>query len=222
MLSDEEIGELPLQRTKSEIFSDNMSLGLHAVAQPLTILRASLWKTHTDQMGLEDLRELAASSAVEIERVCNQFNWLRQILSTEVLAPELVELPIVPLLSSVTDGFKRGFEQEGVSLRLIAPRTSLLVLIDSGRTTSALASLLLVARGLSRKGDTIDLILTDDLGEAHVVVRNLTSQVDTLNTEWKLSLALAGANIRSQDGSLSWSLNPFCAKVDLLTVRHAA
>jgi RNA polymerase sigma factor (sigma-70 family) len=51
----------------------NLSHGIHAAAQPLTILLASLNKAHTDRMNTEELRELTASSSEEVQRVCTLF-----------------------------------------------------------------------------------------------------------------------------------------------------
>jgi hypothetical protein len=57
----------------SEQFCSNLAQGIHAAAQPLAVLVASLSTDHTDQMNCDELRELAASSAVEVQRVCASF-----------------------------------------------------------------------------------------------------------------------------------------------------
>ena len=93
--------ESPALRSASERLCLNLSRGLHAAAQPLAILRASLGASQTDRLSLFELRELAANSAAEVERVCTLFSALQQLVSIESVEPHLSPTPIAPLLAHV-------------------------------------------------------------------------------------------------------------------------
>jgi hypothetical protein len=73
----------------------SLAQGIHAAAQPLTVLLASLSKAHTDPMNSDELRHLTASSAVEIQRVCTLFSSLQQIVMAECIQPQRISSPVL-------------------------------------------------------------------------------------------------------------------------------
>jgi len=203
-------------RSAFDTFCLNLSRCIHAAAQPLTVLRASLDNNHTDQMSIEELRELAASSAVEVQRLCTHFSCLQQLVSTESVKPHLSETPIQPLLEHVADGVNLLFEEDGIFFRSTVSDTCQPVLIDRARTLQALSTVLLIAHAISHPRDTVELIASSSSSNSvRVVVRNLTSYVDAMNPEASLSMAFAEANIRSQEADFSWSLQPFSVQMEL-------
>lgn len=191
-------------------------MGIHAAAQPLAVLRAGLDGIHTDGMSIGELRELVASSNMEVERVCALFGFMQQIVSAVSIKPDLLETQLLPLLTHATDGVDLLFERDGMFLRSTASDTCLSALINPARTLQALSSVLLVAHSVSKPLDTIELIASSSSsGVVRVVVQNEHSYVDAMNAEQSLNMALAAANIRSQQASLSWSLQPFSVQIDL-------
>ena len=84
---------------------------------------ASLSKGHTDRMSTDELRELTASSAVEVQRVCTLFSCLQQLVMAASIKPQLSPTSILPLLAYVTDGVDLLFQQDGISLRSVVPDT---------------------------------------------------------------------------------------------------
>lgn len=199
----------------SATFCSHLAHGLHAAAQPLTILLASLGKGHTDPMSTAELRDLTASSAIQVQRVCSLFSCLQQLVIAESVTPRLSSTPILPLLTHVVDGVNLMFEKDGMSLSSVVPDNCRPVLINGERTHQALMSVLLIAHLLSKTKDTIELIAVSRADMVQVIVRNANSFVDRMDTEASLSMALAEANIRSQQGNLSWSLQPFGVQIEL-------
>jgi hypothetical protein len=101
-------------------------------------------------------------------------------------------------------------------LRSTAPETCLPALINPPRTLQALSSVLLIAHAVSKPQDTIELTASPSSSNAvRVVVQNVHSYVDAMSAEQSLNMALAEANIRSQQASLSWSLQPFNVQIEL-------
>jgi hypothetical protein len=205
-----------MPKSASETLCLNLARGLHAAAQPLAILRAGLDKSYIDTMNAQELRELAASSALEVERVCSLFSWLRQLVSVESIKPHLAETPLPPLLANAADGVNLLFERDGMTLRSTMPAGCSQVFISRERTLQALSSVLLVAHSVSHPRDTIDLTASSPSSHAaRIVVQNTHSYVDALNAEQSFCMALAETNMRSQEASLSWSLRPFGVQIEL-------
>jgi hypothetical protein len=153
---------------------------------------------------------------MEVERVCQLFSFMQQLVSAASVKPELSETPILPLLARVTNGVELLFVSDGMFLRSIASDAFPPVLINPARTLQALSSVLLVAHALSHPQDTIELITSSPCSNTvRVVVQNVHALVDAVNAEQSLNMALAEANIRSQQASLSWSLQPFSVQIEL-------
>lgn len=209
--------QCPPPRSASEALCSNLSRGLHAAAQPLAILRASLGVGHVDRLSVDELRTLVATSAVEVERVCTLFSGLQQLVSLESIQPRLSPTPLLPLLAQVVEGVELLFKADGMFLQPEWPETCPPVLIDSGRAQQALSGVLLVAHAVSRAPDTAELIVFPGLDTVRVVVRNLNSQVGALDGEARLGMAIAEANFSSQRAVFSWSLRPFNVLIQLQT-----
>jgi hypothetical protein len=199
----------------SEILCSNLAQGIHAAAQPLAVLLASLSQGHTDQMNSDELRELTASSAVEVQRVCTLFSCLQQLVITESVKPQLSPTPILPLLAYAADGVNLLFQQDGITLSSVVPDTCPPVLINSARTLQALSRVLLVAHRLSGPRDKVELIASPSASAVQIVVRNLRLSAAVIDAEVSLSIAVAEANMRSQQAGLSLSLQPFTVRIDL-------
>jgi hypothetical protein len=216
MSSNNELPDSSTQEAATGRFSENLLRGIHDAAQPLTILRASLGKDQTDRMSLIELRELATSSAVEVERVCTFFNFLQQLVIIEAVKPQLSEMPIEPLVAYATEGVNLLFARDGMFLRTTITDSCRPVLINRARTLEALSGVLLVAHVASDAQDTIELIASSSSSHAvNILVRNANSHLETMHEEARLRLALAEANLRSQHATVSWSLQPFCVQIGL-------
>lgn len=203
-------------RSSSEILCSNLAQGLHAAAQPLTVLQTSLNSGLADQMSMEDFRELMASSALEVDRVCRFFSCLRQLVSTESNKPQLSATQILPMLANVADGVSQLFEKNGTFFCYLVPETCDAVLIDGARTLQALSSVLLIAHAVSNVHETVELIASStSTDRVRIVVQNTNANLDVLSAEASLSMALAEANMRSQQAAFTLSLRPFRVQIEL-------
>jgi hypothetical protein len=199
----------------SEILCSHLAQGIHAAAQPLAVLLASLSKDYTDRMNSDELRELTASSAAEVQRVCTLFSCLQQLVMAESIKPQLSPTPLLPLLAYAADGVNLLFQQDGISLRSVLPDACPPVLIHRVRTLQALSRVLLIVHGLSHAQDTVELIASASANAVQIVIQNLNSSAAMINAEARLSMAVAEANMRSQQAGLSLSLQPFTVFIEL-------
>jgi hypothetical protein len=222
MIKQTESGECSASRSSSELLYSNLSKGLHAAAQPLTILRAGLGMGLAGRLSLAEIRALVATSSVEVERVCDLFDYLQQIVNVAKTKPSLTAALILPLVADATDGVYALFEHDGMALSSMLPDACDPVLIDKMRTHRALSSVLLIVHGLSRERDTVELIVSSSPPNSiRIVVRNLNLYLDALNEASSLSMAIADANIRSQQAGFSWNLQPFSVEIEFQTVQIA-
>jgi hypothetical protein len=201
--------------SSSEILCSNLAQGIHAVAQPLAVLMASLGKSHTDLMNLDELRELTASSAAEVQRACTLFGCLQQLVMVETVEPHLSPTPLLPVLAYAAEGVDLLLQKDGVVLRAVTPEFCPPVLIHRARTLQALSRVLLMVHSLSRAQHTVELIATPSANTVQVVVRNLNVSVGAINAEGRLSMAVAEANMRSQHAAFALSLSPFTVCMEL-------
>jgi hypothetical protein len=202
----------------SQVLCLHLARGLHAAAQPLTILMASLCKGHTDGLNVDELRALTARSAIEVQRVCGLFSGLQELVIAENSTPELSATPIVSLLAEVVDGVRQMFENDGMSLCSSVNDACTPVLIDRARTYQALSSVLLVCHSLARAQDRIELVASPSCRGIEIEVRNPRSSREACHPEANLGMALAEANIRSQRGEFWWGLQPFTVRIELLSL----
>lgn len=198
-----------------DILCSNLSHGIHAAAQPLTILLASLSKAHTDQMSTAELRELTESSSEEVQRVCTLFSYLQDLVVAESIRPKLSATAIPPLLASAAEGVQLLFHKQGIILDSTVPETCPLVLINGPRTLRALSSVLLTVHALSSVRDHVEMIASTSTHGMQIVLRNLNLSVASMSAEARLSMAAAEANIRSQQAGFVFSQRPFHVLIDL-------
>jgi C4-dicarboxylate-specific signal transduction histidine kinase len=213
MTSEKTPGNFVKAPSSSDSLCLNLSHGLHAAAQPLTILRASL--SNTNQMSLAELHHLVANSAKEVERVCTLFSYIQQLVINESIKPHIAETQIVPLIDDVADGLNLLFRESEMTLNVTISDACNTVLIDRVRTRQALSSIMLIAHGVSNSKDTIDLTATSSFQSVQIIVANSNRHPSVLSAEGQLSIALAETNMRNQRGGLEYSLNPFSVCIEL-------
>jgi hypothetical protein len=210
-----------LPKPASDMINSSLARGIHAAAQPLAVLLASLSKEHTDRMSNEELRELTESSAAEVRRLCTLFSGLQQLVMAQSIEPQLSPTPVVPLLAHAVEGVILLFQRDGMSLRSTVPDTCQPVLINRATTLQALTRVLLAAHAVSHPKDTVELIASSSSNGVQIVVQNASSTVAAMNPETSLSMAVAEANIRSQQAGISWSPQPFNVQIELRKVPSA-
>jgi signal transduction histidine kinase len=196
-------------------FFANLSQGLHAMGQPLTVMRgavaASVAQGVTQENQQRYLKMLADQTAV----ACGLYHCLREIVAASQFAADCAPVDLLQLLSPVVEEQRAALQGSGVAIEVIMPRGLRPILADRDRTLQALFAVLKIAASVSSSGDVIELQLTHSHGAVVLTVRNKRSQGKSLNSLERLSLALAEANIRSQQGGYDFVEDPFCVSLTL-------
>ena len=203
-------------RSSVDAFCGDLIEGMHAMSQPLTILRGSFGATDVAGQSIEDLRKLVRRSAREVERVCVLFNYLRQFVEIERLEAEPEIQDLSRLLGHAVEGVDLLFVEAGVGLNLEQPGGTIPnVLIDGSRLEQAVCGILLGILGLAGRGNQVVVTTTAQNGFVRITFSTSLVPVGPLVAETKLSMALAAANLRSQGGNMTWRDEPLFAQIIL-------
>jgi signal transduction histidine kinase len=190
--------------------------GIHAVSQPLTILRASLGSPDAAGQSAEDLRKLVRQSSREVERLCVLFSYLQQFVNTASIEAEVAIQALPGLLNHALEGVDLLFADAGVVLTYRQTEVPIpYVLVDSSRLEQAMCGVLLAALAQSERGSEVIVVSSLDGNFVTISVGTAMVPAGTIATETKLTMALAAANLRSQGANMTWSDRPLAAHITL-------
>lgn len=189
-------------------FQSHLALGLHAFAQPLAVLRAKLYTESIARMDAGQLSQLAHDSAAHVERLCTLFSYLQEIVLAESADSSPMRVPVREVLEHVVDGLELWFQDTGLTLSLEVGEPVTEVLADRAKLSQAISSLVLLAHGQSKPGETVTIKVQTVSSEEEIVVSNALADVNALHAEGRLSLALVETILRRQGGSFAYTLQP--------------
>jgi len=190
-------------------FCANMSQGLHALAQPLTILRSALAASTAPGVDAVGQRRYLELSAQHVERTCGLFECLQDLVIASQIEADCVPIDLSEVLADVVQDQKAVLQASGVEFRVVLPGSLPLVQGDVARTLQALSAALKIAALVSSPGDLVEFLVATRSGFVELVLQNRRVHGRRPNSSERLSLALAEANIRSQQGEYELDEDPF-------------
>jgi len=187
----------------------NMAEALHAIAQPLTILRSSVAAAAT--VGIDPIkqRRYLELSTQQVERLCSQFECIQDLVIASQTQAECAPIELSGLLAAVVRDKQAELKTSGIELRVVIPGSLPAVLGDATRTLQALLAGLKMAASVSIAGDEVDLLANAGNGYLDLVVRSGRTRGRSLNSSERLGLFLAEMNILSQQGKYECTDDPF-------------
>ena len=197
----------------------NVLMGLHAVSQPLTMLRASFWSEGLQAMTDAELREFVQCSAFEVERACALFDLTRELVNTECLQVNVSLCDLIAILRELSERAIPEYERDGISLRVLLPSGAPPIICDRVRTYKACATALALTRRVSRAGDTVLLSATASNDHMEIVLKNAALGPVALDAEAQLALALTKLVLKKQAASLTCESDPFCVSLKFKQVQ---
>ena len=194
-------------------FFASMSAGLHAMAQPLTILQYAIAAWAAPGVSVVEQQRYLHRSQQQIERACMLFNLLQDLVNASHTEAEFKPLDLVGLLSEIVEDRRAGLRVSGIELKLVAPSKAL-AWGDAARTRQAILAVVNAFASVSSNGDEILLHLTGDR-QVECLVRTELTHGKSLSSGDQLCLAVARANILSQQGDFETGADPFWVRVIL-------
>ncbi|MGA2569256.1 MAG: hypothetical protein ABSF23_01940 [Terracidiphilus sp.] len=194
---------------------EDLGNGLHAMAQPLAVLRGALGALAMRGRVAADSGRYLEMSIQQVERLCSTMNRLSGLLDAHQSGAARTKVNLCELIGSLleSDGFIP--RESGVRIAAARPGRHVHVAGDPVRTEQAIRAALTAAMALASHGDVLHVGVAPGDGFAHLTVENRNSRGRTLNSSDRLQLSLAEANIRSQQGLYECVEDPFRVSIKL-------
>ena len=182
--------------------------GLHAMAQPLTILRSAMEVLTLPNAGIDQRRYLEIS-ARQVARTCGMFASLQDLVETQLIEAQRVRFDLWELLTPLLEDQRRMLQAAGVGFAVAHAESGVAIRGDANRTEHALVAVLKLAGSVSGRGDVIELRALQTDGYLELTFENTRRHGKRMDSSDRLSLAVAEANILSQDGRYAAIEDPF-------------
>ncbi len=190
-------------------FHRDLANGLHAMAQPLTMLRAAIEVLAMPQSAGIDRQRYLEISAGAVERTCKVFAHVQDLVTASAIAADRVRFDLREVIAPLIETRSRLLQASGVAVASAGTQSWEPIVGDAGRTEQAIAVLLEIAGELASKGDVIELSGTVANGKFELRLENGRAHGKRVDSVARLRMALAEANIVSQDGTYEFAEDPF-------------
>ncbi|HTV16369.1 MAG TPA: hypothetical protein VME68_16745 [Acidobacteriaceae bacterium] len=191
-------------------FHDELMNGLHAVAQPLTILRAAMEMLSRSGAPGIDRKHYLEISTEQVVRACDLFSAVQDLVASNVTKAQHASFDLGEVLEPVIEAHAARMQARGVGLAVVRPEPWQKVTGDADRTEQAFRAMLNTALSLASHGDVIEIYTSRAAEFAEITVKHPQRHGKGLNSSDRLSLSLAEVNIVSQLGKYRCAPDPFC------------
>jgi len=188
--------------------------GLHAIAQPLTILRAAIEVLALPACAVDHQR-YQEISAKQVERTCHLFTSLQDLVAAKLNDAQRVRFDLWELLGPMIEDRRALLQAAGIGIVVASHHPFEPVLGDLERTEKALAEVLKMAASVSSRGDVIELHASHADGFCQLTLQNTRGHGKRISSPDRLSLSVAAINIVSQQGKYRFVEDPFCVSLAL-------
>lgn len=193
---------------------------MHSMAQPLTVLRATLEVATEKGTSVARYQQAIRNSLVAVVRVVDAMGFVHELVRIARDVPDPVPLEIRPVLALVAEDLKCVLDETANSLQVSVADYVPKVLASAARMRQCLFYLVQHALSASAAESIIEIVVNAVDEQVQIVVGRQGSQ--TINdmpattapkpfVSVDQTLALAEALAVSQGGSLRWRTDPFAA-----------
>ena len=188
---------------------------LHAMAQPLTVLRGALgaWKLR-GSMAAESDRYIEMS-AKQVERMSELLSCMQEVLEPPESKPKCTRVDFSELLGLVLEGMCSELREWKGTIVRVGPSGPVYLRGDKDRTERALRAAIRVLISISAPGGSIWISVRPGEGQVEVKAEQRASHRKTLGFMERLNLSLVETNIRNQGGGYECVEDPLSIKFTL-------
>jgi light-regulated signal transduction histidine kinase (bacteriophytochrome) len=188
---------------------------LHAMAQPLTILRSSVPALAAVDIDPAKQQRYGDMSLRQLQRVCALFDCLQDLVVAGQTPAECTPVDVAAMVATVAEDRRKALKELGVEMRVQLAGDLPLAFGDASRTCQALTAGLTAAAAVAAAGDVIDVAATACNRRVELVLHIDRAHGIRLESQELLNLRLAQANILSQRGDYEWTEDPFRVRLAL-------
>jgi len=187
---------------------EDLAFSLHAMAQPLTVLRGSLGALSLRGASDGDANRYVELSNHQVERLCSLMSGMRILLdnfqSDAVCAPT----NLGELISAAVNAADSNLLRFGPRVSIAEIDGGVEVLADTARAEDAIGAVLATVAGASTHGDEVHVTVELRDGFAGVMVCAAHANEKKLTSIDRLRLMVAEGSVRSQQGIFEYSEDP--------------
>ena len=187
---------------------EDFAQALHAIAQPLTVLRGTLGALTMREASGPDVGKYLEMSHAQVDRLCSLVSGMQCLLEQLQRAPVCIPVNLCLVVASILGDENFGLRRSGLRLSAAKLDGDLQVLADRGRMEHAIQAVLRAIAGISSDGGEISVEIDRRDGFADVIVRASDTDAKRLSSIERLHLSLAETSIRSQQGLFEYRPEP--------------
>ncbi len=212
--------------------------GMHALAQPITVLHSYFYLAQSAGAANPGTRQLIADGTTAVEHLSTLFRLMQELVHVQSSEAHVAAVAFSSLLGLLAEDAEAIFAGTGLRLELqtdpdpslsfVPPPDErlLTVCVDPKRTRHALRSMLHIVRECSQRNSTVSCSLSAEDGWLSLSIAPQTlgeaASADCFDEGMRLHLALARANILGQQAVFSLSTQPVVLAIRLPIAGNAA
>jgi light-regulated signal transduction histidine kinase (bacteriophytochrome) len=208
-------GSLTLGPQDLSQFFANMTEGLHALAQPLTILRSSVPALADPGVTPAKQQRYLELSIRQVQRACAVFDCLQDLVVAAQTPADCTPIDLAAMVATEAADRRTALQELGVELRVQLPGDLPIVLGDASRTRQALTAGFTAAAFISASGDAIEIAAAARNRRVELVLHIDRVHGMCLESQERLNLRLAQVNMLSQRGDYECTEDPFQVQLAL-------
>ncbi len=194
------------------------------MAQPLTVLRATLEIASGNATSISHYQRAIDSSLTEISRISETMRFVQELIRVARDVPEPSPMDLAAVVATVQEDLQCVLEAAGVGLELDISRDLPILSASPSRVRQCLFYLMQHALSSCRKGGTIEMQALRRGRVVQVVLRKWSSESPRSDaSDWEYGswgnlfprLTLATALARCVGGRMEWQAEPFAACLSL-------
>lgn len=193
----------------------DLASGLHAMAQPLTVLRGALGAWRLREATNAASQRYLEMSSMQVERMSDLLGCLQDILDTATAVPLREVFEPGALLDQVLDGMNSTLRDWGGRIVRDHSVEPIWIRGDVKQLERALRAVVRMAISVSSPGGAFQMRTRLCDGRFEFVVDTVTGSGRDFNSTERLNLGLVESNIQSQGGYCACVENPFCMTITL-------
>ena len=196
-------------------FHAELADGLHALAQPLTILRSAIEMMGVCRQSGKDDQRYVELSMEHIQRACDMFDSIQGLMLTRLVPAKNGPVDFGAVASRVVEEKNIVLKARGIGIASAIAPDLRPAAGDAERAEEAIAAAIDAAALMAAEGDVIQLLVAETGGFIELSVRGANKAGAAMPAAARLCLSLARAHILSQQGRYYFVDEPFSISLAL-------
>ncbi|HEY6489216.1 MAG: hypothetical protein WCC26_08370 [Terracidiphilus sp.] len=206
-MPDDKPNETPATALRPAALYADLANGLHAMAQPLTILRGALGALAMVNAVAPEHERYLEMSTREIERLCDMMFCLQGLLDAASHPADCKPVSLAEVIEPVLE-LEKTFSALGLRIEAALPAAALDLLCDADRTERALRSAVKTLASLAEPGSVLKFTVDVHPPVVDLVLLAESAPGKRFGSQQRLGLSLMEASLRSQQGTMELSEDP--------------